>query len=75
MNPTRAGQTAVREQNDNRGESSRANESVHDSINYEYESDAIESDSEGEDDSNLESLYSLLQSRKTPMSDQLQHPA
>ena len=70
-NPIRAGQTAVREHNDNRGEKQEADESDHDSISNEYESDAIES--EGEDDSNLKSLHSLLQTRKTPMNDRLQH--
>ena len=40
----------MREPNDNMGDSSEADESDHDSINDEYESDVI--DSEGEDDSN-----------------------
>ena len=63
MNPITTGQTAVIEQNDNRGKSSGANESVHDSLIYEYESDVTDSDS----------LHSLLHTRKMPMSDQLQH--
>ena len=67
MKPIRAGQTTVREHNDNRGEKQKADESDRDSINCdEYESDAT--DSKG-DDSNLKSLHSLLQTRKTPMSD------
>ena len=42
-------QTAVSEHDDNRSESSEANESDHDSVNDECDSDA--SDSEGEDES------------------------
>ena len=50
MNTIRSGQTAVRELNDKRVESSEADESDHDSTNDEYGSDAI--NSEGDDDSN-----------------------
>ena len=51
MKHSRTAQTEVREPNDNMGDSSEADESDHDSINDEYESDVI--DSEGEDDSNV----------------------
>ena len=71
MYPIRTGHTAVREHNANRGEKQKADEGDQDSINNEYESDAI--DSGGEDDSNLKSLHPLLQTRKMLMSDRLQH--